>query len=195
MKNEMELLRIITTEGITVYAKEFEIYSVVGCSDGLDYIVESINGKKIWNLYDNNDDEKYNNFIENELPKLENPNKEEPQAIASPIKNRKPKIIADIPIIIEKLVEKPEVIQKKKGRPFKNTIPIDNPNIETECIQQKKILTKKIIKFKEIQLSTDKKLSEYHTFIRNFLSQNSDIVWNERMKEANTAWKIAKETA
>lgn len=180
----MEISRIITIEGITVHAKEFEIYSIVACSDGFDYIIEIINGNKEWILYNANDIKEYKNnkeFIkENDLPKMEQPEIN----IVAPIKNVKSKINIIVPIIEKKkeieIIEEP--IIKKKGRPIK---------IKIEVKEEK--VNKKIIKFKEIQVPDEKKLSEYHTFIRNFLSQNSDIVWNERMKAANAAWKVVKE--
>lgn len=189
----MELQRIITIDGVTVYAKDFDIYSIISCSDGFDYIVETISGKKIWNIYNNNINEIKNSipeFIENDLPKLEIPDNDN-TVKAPPIKISKPKIIntyiIDAPKFIPEIIADEKII-KKKGRPAKIKIAIE------ESILDKK-QQKKIIKFKEPQCLEEKKLSDYHTFIRNFLSQNSDIVWNERMKAANASWKATKESA
>ena len=38
----------------------------------------------------------------------------------------------------------------------------------------------------------NKKLSRYHAFIKAYLADHSEIVWNKRMQAANEAWKIEK---
>lgn len=43
--------RILTVEGITINASEEKMYTIVVGTDGHDYIVEEVNGEKVWNLY------------------------------------------------------------------------------------------------------------------------------------------------
>jgi len=209
------LQRIIANEGVVVYAKNQEIYSIITCIDGLDYIIELVNNEKSWKLYnspDNND--KINNHInisETDLPLLESQDNIEIQNEKK--KGRKPKVVInnDVEVNVnEEVIIKPEVnvneneiiiesqpiikIIKKKGRPPKIK-PIEI--IESESSEEEIIIKKKIIKLKGKQNSIvedeiDKKLSNYHTFISDFLSKNNDIVWNERMKAANESWKSSK---
>jgi hypothetical protein len=226
------LQRLIASDGIVIYSKNQEIYSVITCIDGLDYIIELVNNEKCWKLYNSIDDDKTENNIsisETELPLLENPQDDvEIQNVKK--KGRKPKVVYDndnteqkpilneniniidsnkieiedsnkediqnTPCIVEDIeVKKTIKIIKKKGRPPKIK-PIEI--IESESSEEEVIIKKKIIKLKEkpqniIDVDNDnKKLSDYHAFIREFLSKNSDIVWNERMKAANESWKSSK---
>ena len=221
------LQRLIASDGIVVYSKNQEIYSVITCIDGLDYIIELVNNAKCWKLYNSIDDDKTENNInisETELPLLENP-QDDIEIQNGKKKGRKPKVVydndiepktilneniinsnkteiedsnkEDLPCTLEDIeVKKTIKIIKKKGRPPKIK-PIEI--IESESSEEEVIIKKKIIKLKEkpqniiIDVDNDnKKLSDYHVFIREFLSKNSDIVWNERMKAANESWKSSK---
>jgi len=219
------LQRLIASDGIVVYSKNQEIYSVITCIDGLDYIIELVNNEKCWKLYNSINDDKTENNIsisETELPLLENP-QEDVEIQNGKKKGRKPKVVYDNdiieqkPILNENINNKTEIedsnkedlpntvedievkktikLIKKKGRPPK----IKPIEIIEESSEEEVIIKKKIIKLKEkpqniiIDVDSDnKKISDYHAFIREFLSKNSDIVWNERMKAANESWKSYK---
>jgi hypothetical protein len=57
------LQRLIASDGIVIYSKNQEIYSVITCIDGLDYIIELVNNEKCWKLYNSIDDDKTENNI------------------------------------------------------------------------------------------------------------------------------------
>ena len=244
------LHRIISSDGIVVHAKNQELYSIISCIDGLDYIIEIFNNEKNWKLYNFSDDNKNENHInitETELPLLEN--SQDDIEINVKKKGRKYKVVCDdndneykpnlnqniiteevigvkktikiikkkgrppkkTPVeIIESESSEEEIIIKKKGRPPKKTQVeiIESESSEKEIIIKKKgrppkkpleeIIIKKVIKLKEkvqnivIENDNDKKLSDYHIFIKEFLSKNNNIVWNKRMKAANESWKNSK---
>lgn len=221
------LHRIIGSDGIVVHAKNYEIYSIITCVDGLDYIIELVNNVKSWKLYDSLNDVKNSiNISETELPLLDN-SQHDIEIQNEKKKGRKPKVVIDNDN--EPNIDKPNInvnqesiinikqettvndiiidnqpiikIIKKKGRPPKIK-PVEIVESESE---EEIIIKKKIIKLKEKppnivienKIESDlelenKKLSDYHIFISDFLSKNNDIVWNERMKAANESWKSYK---
>jgi len=192
----MNLQRIIASEGTVKHAKKEDLYSIMSCIDGFDYIVELVNNEKIWKLYNGLDDRTHINISETELPLLDDSYNdiEDKDSDKPPIKIEKNKA-QKLKIINDDKDEAVEKVVKKLGRPKKiiinnenNNIPVEPPNNE----KQESAPKKKIIKLKEKEIDDNKKLSDYHTFIRDFLSKNSSIVWNERMKAANEAWKVEK---
>jgi hypothetical protein len=221
------LHRIIGSDGIVVHAKNYEIYSIISCIDGLDYIIELVNNEKSWKLYDSLNDVKNSiNISETELPLLNN-SQDDIEIQNDKKKGRKPKVVIDndngnepnvnqesiINIkpetsVNDIIIENKPIIKiiKKKGRPPKIK-PVEI--VESESEEEEVIIKKKIIRLKEkppekppnIVIDNDidnendldnKKLSDYHIFISDFLSKNNDIVWNERMKAANESWKSYK---
>ncbi len=157
--------RLLTVEGFTLSADKEDIYSIVAASDGYDYILEEDdNGNRFWKLYNTDQEEKLTfNYEPSMLPIINEPNNK-----------------------IEK-EEKPDEVEDAK--PVKKIIikKSDPSNSENKLKIVKKTKTEEEIK------EPVKKLSKYHTFIKEFLAENSHIPWNERMKAANEAWKLAKE--
>lgn len=163
--------RLLTVEGFTLSADKEDIYSIVAASDGYDYILEEDeNGTRFWKLYNNDDkDEKLSfNYETSNLPILSLVN--EPS---------------------DKIIEKEEKQEVEENKPSPIKKIIVKKNIEPTSTENKLKIVKKV-KTEETKEPT-KKLSKYHTFIKEFLAENSHIPWNERMKAANEAWKIAKE--
>lgn len=183
--------RVINIDGITLLADKEDIYSIVSGTDGYEYIVEQDEtGNKFWNIYKEYCDDDLsvykknqivvetifeNKFILKKIPSIDNiASKIEDEIIVnSEIDDKK-----DNPKIIKK------IIIKKQIEPTAETIENNESSLKKIVIKPKKI-DDNISDVKE----PEKKLSKYHTFIKEFLGLNSHIPWNERMKAANEAWK------
>lgn len=187
--------RIITVDGLALAADKEDIYSIIPGSDGYDYIVElDENRSKIWNLYNFIDDtiDKKNIIHETYIEHIDKTI--DTSYKLSSQESEKDKIPFVIPFVIP--VVKKILIKKTKPIPSHEE---DDKDI-TQNVNQNVTLKKITLKpksseppEKEPGNSSEKKLSKYHTFIKEFLAEHSDILWNERMKAANEAWKIHKE--
>ncbi len=186
--------RIITVDGIALSADKEEEYAIIPGSDGYDYIVEKDeNGNKVWVLYnycdDNHDKNTVIEHIDSEQmitqfykPILDAetiPKSDKDKMDHEPKPSKK--------IIVKKTAEKISV-EDSSDKDVKD-IGQDIPPIDKKM---KITLKPKKDQVPSQDKEPEKKLSKYHTFIKEFLAENSHIPWNERMKAANEAWKQQK---
>jgi len=169
--------RIISAEGIAVAALQEDLYTVIPCIDGYDYIVELEDGVKVWKMYMPEDEDVSEELAVEEKPLLQedlvDPKKEKPK------KSTKKKV-QTTPKQMEEQVPLTPLKKITKKVPAEDKVKEDKP--------------KKTVVKKEHTDGVEKKLSEYHMFIRDFLSKNADIVWSDRMKAANAAYKVYKDS-
>jgi hypothetical protein len=205
---------IISAEGLAVVAEKEDLYTVIAGSDGYDYIVELVNGAKVWKSYMPHDEEEEDLPVVEDKPVLledimppvsQEKTKKGATSAAPKKKGRKPKVQ---PPATEDSQEgedaKPHPIEKKPAVKKKISVPVissqeklpvvadDTTSAEDNAVVVE--TKKKVAKKKPLEDGVEKKLSEYHLFIREFLSKNADIVWSERMKAANAAYKAHKES-
>lgn len=198
---------IISAEGLAMVADKEDLYTVIACSDGYDYIVETENGVKVWKVYmphDEEDDpvvEEKPVLLEDIIPPVTNEKSKKgiktENGDAPKKKGRKPKVIQETKQE-EEIVEKKPVVEKKTAVKKMSPIP-ESPPIANDAVQIVQPAVepngkKKVTKKKPLEEGVEKKLSDYHMFIREFLSKNADIVWNERMKAANAAYRAYKDS-
>ena len=86
-----------------------------------------------------------------------------------------PEIHEDMDVDMEKIVQ--EKVKREKAVRFL-------PNEDFEKLKSKKKKTTEI----------EKPLSPYHSFIKEFLRNNPNIAYKERMAAANSAWKEFRAT-
>lgn len=157
-------VHILTFEGIRVFAKDLEVYSVVYCYDGYDYIV----------VRSSDGDHKFQKYEDGELPLFsEEVSTTEPH-VPCPSLPEEVKTAAPVALVAVSPSVKKKIMLKKKPEEI---VPV--------------VVT---VAQEEVPKEKEKTLSNYHVFIKEFLKKNTDIPWNERMKSANDAWKIHKAT-
>jgi hypothetical protein len=182
--------RIITGDGLVAIAEEEDIYSVISGFDGHDYMVVFEGGVKLFKQFidDSVDDFDAKEMLQ-DTPITEEEYKEQfPEEVIQTIKKKK--MIKPPPKPVTPTVEEPP----KDSQPVKKLImkKLIKPMVKDEIVKKEPQENPK--DNKDNKDNQDKKLSPYHSFIKEFLKNNSDIPWNERMKAANAAWKASKES-
>lgn len=210
---------IISIEGTALVAANEEVYTIIAGSDGNDYIAEDVEGVgRVWNVYNSNSQD--DTFVEG-APKTQEgiaelvevvskkktrkpKEKDDEGASIEKKRGRKPKQVETTPAQVEKVSEEEDndaiaqmtsqvsaqVTEKPEIAPKKKTIKKlpSTPEPETVPVPENKKKT-------DEAPTAEKKLSKYHAFIKEYLAQHSEIVWNKRMQAANEAWKEAKNFA
>lgn len=201
---------IISFDALTVFAENEDPYTVVAGNDGNDYIVVVNNGTKVFKMFQHEKEEK---IIpeENLIYESKREHNREPVKIENKELNKNNDCDNDLdndvinnnikvkPIIHRITLPKKELVKKdivKKDivkkeivkKDIINNLDIDEKN-KIHIQIKKKIVVKKEVDKIEKPVPT---LSVYHLFIKEFLGNNVDIPWNERMRAANLAWKKSK---
>lgn len=190
---------IISSDGLAMIADNEDIYTVILGSDGHDYMVELQSGLKVWKIYNSSSIMEETSIVSKDAPLVNNDDINIIPLVSYHGKKkpgRKPKV-KDIISCIDDVKPSLVVEQKMKLKIVKKEL-ITNVS-GSHDLQNETI--KKIIKKKDDGVHPNiqkdeptKKISPYHTFIKMFLQEHSEIVWNERMKAANDAWNENKKS-
>ena len=193
---------IITIDGVALVAANEDVYTVVAGSDGNDYIVEDVEGLgRVWKVYNPEETHDSSTFVESAPIPKEDGSQDTVENLPKK-KGRKPKETIEG---TDGLKE----IERKRGRKPKqgdtSTPSMQDPTPMVPVVEKKKLVKKVTVseaahgqsKIQAIEPTdnSNKKLSKYHAFIKEYLANHSEIVWNKRMQAANEAWKEEKKNS